>query len=421
MWLSDLQLVLPDGLLPCGSLRIEDGRIADIVEGPVHHAAVYGGGLLAIPGLIDMHGDMLERDISPRPGAELPFAMALHELDKRLVATGITTAYAAISFAWHTGQSLRSDVKARAIMATINNLRPTLLADHYVHARFEITNPQAGAILEEMILAEQVHLASIMDHTPGQGQYRDIEAYIRQMFEWRKKMGDPLGGNGKEITETDVRESVLIAQQRPKAWESVYSVAQVAQKHGVVLASHDDDTAEKVDLMLDIGIHMSEFPVTKEAAGRARYHGLHVAMGAPNALQGRSLSGNLSAVDAIADGLIDILATDYYPASMLQATFTLVARGVLPLYKAIKLVSENVADGLRLYDRGQIAVGKLADIVLLDSSDILPRVHGTLRQGQPVYWDKFMNARGVIRTTNRSAEIELVSKIAEWSNCRVTK
>ena len=152
MWLSDLQIVLPDGVLERGSLRIEQGCIADIVEGPVQGTAVQGAGLLAIPGLIDLHGDMLERDISPRPGAELPFAMALYELDNRLVATGITTAYAAISFAWHTGQSLRSDAKARAIMATINELRPVLLAEHYVHARFEITNPQAGAILEEMIL-----------------------------------------------------------------------------------------------------------------------------------------------------------------------------------------------------------------------------------------------------------------------------
>lgn len=113
MWQSALEIVLPDGVLAHGSLRIEQTRIAEIVEGLVAGAAVQGAGLLAIPGLIDMHGDMLERDISPRPGAELPFAMALYELDKRLVATGITTAYAAISFAWHTGQSLRSDAKAR--------------------------------------------------------------------------------------------------------------------------------------------------------------------------------------------------------------------------------------------------------------------------------------------------------------------
>ncbi|MBX3013524.1 MAG: alpha-D-ribose 1-methylphosphonate 5-triphosphate diphosphatase [Caldilineaceae bacterium] len=411
MWLSDLQIVLPDGILERGSICIEAGQFVDIVEGPVPGAAVQGAGLMAIPGLIDMHGDMLERDISPRPGAELPFALALYELDKRLVATGITTAYAAISFAWHTGQSLRSDSKARAIMATINALRPTLLADHYVHARFEITNPQAGAVLEEMILAGQVHLASIMDHTPGQGQYRDIEGYVKQMFEWRRKMGDPLGGNGKEITETDVRESVVVAQQRPKAWDAVYSVAQVARKHGVVLASHDDDTVEKVNLMLDVGINLSEFPVTKEAAYRARQQGIHVAMGAPNALQGRSLSGNLSAADAIADGLVDILATDYYPASMLQAAFALAERGVLPLYRAIKLVSEHVADGLRLHDRGQIAVGKVADLVLLDCQGSLPRVHGTLRHGHPVYWDKFMHVRGTLRATSPA-----ISQPVEVSN-----
>ena len=411
MWLSDLQIVLPDGILQRGSLRVEDGYIAEIIEGPVvgsaKRFAICGSGLVVIPGLIDMHGDMLERDISPRPGAELPFAMALHELDKRLVATGITTAYAAISFAWHTGQSLRSDVKARAIMATINNLRPTLLADHYVHARFEITNPQAGAILEELILDGQVHMASLMDHTPGQGQYRDIESYVKQIFEWRKKMGDPLGGSSQDITEEQVRESVVVAQQRPKAWDSVYSVAKVAQTHGVVLASHDDDTVEKVNLMLDVGIGMSEFPVSKEAAAQARQYGLHVAMGAPNALQGRSLSGNLSAAEAIADGLVDILATDYYPAAMLQAVFALVKRNVLPLHSAIKLVSENVADGLNLHDRGQIAVGKLADLVLVDSRGDLPRVHGTVRQGQPVYWDKFMHARGVLQPSSQSIYAEL--------------
>lgn len=401
MWLSDLQLVLPDGVLDRGSLQIEDGRIAAIVEGPVRtaagaRAAVRGAGLLAIPGLIDMHGDMLERDISPRPGAELPTALALNELDKRLVATGITTAYAAISFAWHAGQGLRSDGRARAIMATINTLRPTLLADHRVHARFEITNPQAGSVLEEMILAGQVHMASIMDHTPGQGQYRDIESYVKQMCEWHRTMGDPLGGNGQAITEADVRESVAVARQRPRAWESVSSVARVAREHGVVLASHDDDTVEKVDLMLEIGIDLSEFPVSKEAAGRARERGLHVAMGAPNALQGRSLSGNLSAVDAIADGLVDILVTDYYPAAMLQAALALVVRGVLPLHEAVKLISENVAHALRLHDRGQLATGKLADVVLLDVSGDVPRVHGTLRHGQPVYWDRFMHARGTL-------------------------
>ncbi|MFN8440216.1 MAG: alpha-D-ribose 1-methylphosphonate 5-triphosphate diphosphatase [Caldilineaceae bacterium] len=393
MWLSDLQIVLPDGVIQHGSLRIEAGYIVEIVEGPVANAEVKGTGLLAIPGLIDMHGDMLERDISPRPGAELPFAMALHELDKRLVATGITTAYAAISFAWHTGQSLRSDTKARSIMATIHQLRPTLLADHYVHARFEITNPQAGEILEEMILAGQVQMASIMDHTPGQGQYRDIESYVKQMFEWRKRMGDPLGGSGSEITEEEVRQSVLVAQARPKAWDSVYSVAEVAKKHHVILASHDDDTAEKVDLMLNVGVGLSEFPVTKEAAAQARCKGLHVAMGAPNALQGRSLSGNLSALEAVSERLVDILATDYYPASMLQAAFAIVKRGILPLHEAVKLVSENVADGLTLMDRGQLVPGKLADIVLLDDTGTLPRVHGTLRHGIPVYWDRFMSAR----------------------------
>jgi alpha-D-ribose 1-methylphosphonate 5-triphosphate diphosphatase len=233
-------------------------------------------------------------------------------LDKRLVATGITTAYAAIAFAWHKDDSVRSEGRARQIMTTVNEMRPHLLADHYVHARFEITNPAAGLVLEELLNLGHVHLVSIMDHTPGQGQYRDIEGYVKFAIEWRKQMGDALSGGGDTVTEEEIRTNVAIAQQRPKGWDAVRSVSAIARQHGAPLASHDDDTVEKVNLVRSFGVTISEFPVTAEAAQEARRQGIHVAMGAPNALQGRSLSGNLSAAAAIEEGLVDILATDYY-------------------------------------------------------------------------------------------------------------
>jgi alpha-D-ribose 1-methylphosphonate 5-triphosphate diphosphatase len=400
MWISDVRLVLPDGVVKCGALRIEDGYIAEIRTAPITDATLHAPGLTVLPGLVDMHGDMLEREITPRPKANLPIDLALHELDKRLVATGITTAYAAVSFAWHKDDSNRSEEKARRIMETVNALRPELLADHLVHARFEITNPEAGGVLEDLLHRSQVHLVSIMDHTPGQGQYRDIEAYIKFVIEWRKQTGQVLSGDGNESSEAEVRASVIKAQERPKAWEAVYSVAAVAQAHGVPLASHDDDTVEKVALLADLGIVFSEFPVTREAAAEARRRGIHVAMGAPNALQGRSLSGNLSAADAVAEGLVDTLATDYYPAAMLHAAYTLVARGILPLHEAIKLVSQHPADALGLDDRGQLAVGRLADLVFVDER-ALPRVHGVLRHGVPVYWDRFMAQLGVLNPSVR--------------------
>lgn len=407
MWLSDLRLVLPDGIVERGSLRIEDGNIAEIREGLVAGATLAAPGLTLLPGLVDMHGDMLEREISPRPKASLPIELALHELDKRLVATGITTAYAAISFAWHKDDSTRSEEKARHIMATVNEQRPHLLADHFVHARFEITNPGAGLVLEELLDQEHVHLISIMDHTPGQGQYRDIEAYIKFAIEWRKRTGDNLTSDGEEITEETLRANIETAQQRPKAWEAVYEVSRIARQRGVTLASHDDDTVEKVNLLADLGVAISEFPVSWEAAQHARSLGIHVAMGAPNALQGRSLSGNLSAAEAVESGVVDTLATDYYPAAMLHAACALAERGIMPLYEAIKLVSQNPADALGLHDRGRIAVGRNADLVLVDLSG-LPRVHGVLRHGQPIYWDRYMAHFGVLNppvaiTTNNLA------------------
>ena len=395
MWLSDLRLVLPDGIVERGSVRIEDGYIAEIRDSLVPGATLAASGLTLLPGLVDLHGDMLEREISPRPKAALPIELALHELDKRLVATGITTAYAAISFAWHKDDSTRSEAKARQIMATVNEERPNLLADHFVHARFEITNPDAGLVLEELLDQGYVHLISIMDHTPGQGQYRDIEAYIKFAIEWRKRTGDNLTSSGDEITEDDIRANVAVAQQRPKAWDAVATVSEIARQRGVPLASHDDDTVEKVNLVADFGVTISEFPVTWEAAQHARSRGIHVAMGAPNALQGRSLSGNLSAADAVEAGVIDTLATDYYPASMLHAACAMVERGVLPLHESIKLVSQNPADALGLHDRGRIAVGRLADLVFADLN-ALPRVHGVLRHGQPVYWDRYMAHRGIL-------------------------
>jgi alpha-D-ribose 1-methylphosphonate 5-triphosphate diphosphatase len=394
MWLSDLRIVLPEGILDGGSIQIAEGHIASIIPERAPEPAVHLPGLLALPGLIDIHGDMLEREINPRPNAEIPIDLALHELDKRLVATGITTAYAAVSFAWHKGDSVRSEGRARQIMATVNELRPTLLADHRVHARFEITNPDAGLVLQDLLHRDQVHLISIMDHTPGQGQYRDIEAYVKFMLEWTQRTGE-------NLSEAQLRERVEQAQQRPKGWGAVRAVAELAKLHKIPLASHDDDTVDKVNFVRDLGVTISEFPVTREAAHHAKTLGIHTAMGAPNALRGRSLTGNLSAFDAVADRLVDTLATDYYPAAMMHAAFAFAEKGILPLHESIKLVTQNPADSVGLHDRGRLQVGCAADIVLVEE-DRRPRVRGVLRDGVPVYWDRYMAEVGpALRAVNR--------------------
>jgi alpha-D-ribose 1-methylphosphonate 5-triphosphate diphosphatase len=246
-------------------------------------------------------------------------------------------------------------------------------------------------------LDRQVHLISIMDHTPGQGQYRDIEAYVKFAVEWSKRTGE-------NLDEEAVRTHIEHAQTRPKAWDVVRDIARLANQHGVVLASHDDDTTEKVALMHELGVALSEFPVSWDAAQFARDRGIHVAMGAPNALQGRSLSGNLSAAEAVEAGLVDTLATDYYPASMLHAAFAFVERGVMPSHQAIRLVSQNPADALGLTDRGRVIEGARADLVFVETTG-RPRVRGTLRSGMPVYWDNHMSQLSLLRRPGQEWEM----------------
>jgi alpha-D-ribose 1-methylphosphonate 5-triphosphate diphosphatase len=385
MWLSDLQIVLPNGVLERGSICIADGRIAEIVEGPVARAEVQARGLTAIPGIIDMHGDMLEREIEPRPGARFPVELGLFELDKRLIANGVTTAYAAISF--HPTQqrnALRTIERAQSMARAIAALRSSLLVDLHVHARFEITHPDVADALADLLVTGQVHLVSLTDHTPGQGQYRDIEQYIERIAAWRDVSRDEIA------QQTQAR--LQRAQHNPPSWDVVRAVTRTAAAHGLPIASHDDDTAAKVDLVASLGATIAEFPVSLEAAQAARERGLHVVMGAPNVLRGGSHSGNLSAREAIEAGVVDLLAADYYPAALLQAAFLLADQDVLPLHEAVNLVTHNVARALQLGDRGSLAVGQVADIALIEPC-APPRVRGTLRRGVPIYWDTEMAQR----------------------------
>ncbi len=382
MWISDARLVLPDRVIERGALYIEDGHIARIVEGSAPEAGIVLPGLTVIPGIIDLHGDMLERDIEPRPGAWFPVELALYELDKRLASAGITTAYAAVSFAWRQND-LRSQEKAQEIIEVIHTRRDACLVDMRVHARFEVTNPDTAPILEPLLAAGKVQLVSVMDHTPGQGQYTNIEKYVDFMTRWLGFDPEKIGVDVLKRIEGAIEQQVA----KPRDWSVVESVVRAARAHGIPVASHDDDTIEKVDEEHALGVSISEFPVSRAAAERAREHGMAVIMGAPNAYRGTSTSGNLSARQAIALGLVDILATDYFPAAMLHAAFLMADQGVLPLHEAVRLISANPAAAMGLDDRGAIAVGRRADLVLVEAGGAHPRVRGTLRGGVPIYRD----------------------------------
>ncbi|MEM9955065.1 MAG: alpha-D-ribose 1-methylphosphonate 5-triphosphate diphosphatase [Chloroflexota bacterium] len=388
MWLSDLKVVLPDQTLECGSVLIEDGIIVDIIEGEAPITVPSLNGLTLIPGLIDLHGDMLERDVQPRPSARFPTEIGLLELDKRLAGAGITTAYAAISFAWRNND-LRSQESATEMIETLNRLNDDTLVDMYVHARFEVTNSETGPILSDLLERDLIHLVSIMDHTPGQGQYGDIDRYLNFMHKWLGVDIAALGTSKEEIMEK-MKANIMEKAEAPRDWAVVRDVIEVALKHNIPIASHDDDTLQKVTEQAQMGVSISEFPVSKEAAQAAKDNGMWVIMGSPNAYRGKSTSDNLSAMDAIADNLVDILATDYYPAAMIHTAFKLYHDGVMPLHDSIKLVSTNAADAMGMTDRGRIETGCCADLVLVHEKTKFPQVRGTIRQGQPIYWDSHL-------------------------------
>lgn len=385
MWLTDLKIVLPDRILERGAINIEDGRIAEIVEGDKRGYGLSAVGLTLIPGVIDLHGDMLERDIEPRPQAFFPTTVALYELDKRLAGAGITTAFAAVGFAWHQND-LRTQEKATEIIRSIRAKRHELMVDFRVHARFEIANTDTAAILEGLLTDQLVDMVSLMDHTPGQGQYSDITRYVDFMVTW---LGIP-----RELLENDAKErmksKIAAVSEIPRDWSQADEVCRLARTHGIPIASHDDDKPAKIDQMAAMGVTISEFPVTEEAARYARARGMYTIMGAPNAYRGSSNTGNLSALHAIEAGLVDILATDYYPPAMLQTAFKLAKQGTLPLYEGVKLIAENPAKAVGLHDRGRIEVGLLADLVLVEEGPDHPRIRATLRQGHPIYWDAHM-------------------------------
>jgi alpha-D-ribose 1-methylphosphonate 5-triphosphate diphosphatase len=280
---------------------------------------------------------------------------------------------------------LRSQEYAIDIINTITAMRHDLLVDLLIHARFEVTNPDTIPILKPMLEQGLIQLVSVMDHTPGQGQYKNVKKYVEFMTRW---LGfDPHDVGEKTISQVEYSIETNAAQ--PRNWDIVRDITETALAYNIPVASHDDDTVEKVQKLASLGVTISEFPVTLVAAEEARRHGMHVIMGSPNAYRGASTSGNLGARDAIKANVADILATDYFPAAMFHSMLLLHKQEGLPLYESANLITQNPAAAMRLNDRGRIAPGLRADLVVFDDTDY-PRIHATLRQGTPIYWDMRM-------------------------------
>ena len=365
------RLVLPDGIHEGTAIRIEGGLIAKIGKGQATAGAkkIDAAGRYVMAGIIDLHSDALEKELEPRPNTRFPTDIVLLEMDKKLAACGITTMYHSISFA-EDEIGIRSNKMAESIIREINHLLPKLRIRTKVHARYEMTDEAAVPVLEKLIDEDKVNLFSFMDHTPGQGQFRDAASFHRYFKTVYQKMDTEITG----IVKRKIASQKFIRQR-------LDYLIDLCVKRNIPMASHDDDSEAKVEWLRQKGISISEFPVNLEAALAACRNNLHVCLGAPNALRGNSQSKNLSAREAVTKGLCDVLCSDYAPMTLLHAAFKLADEGLLRLHEAIRLVTINPAKAIGIdHDTGSLQEGKAADFIIVDKQNSHAQVLKTLLQ-----------------------------------------
>ncbi|GHO41966.1 alpha-D-ribose 1-methylphosphonate 5-triphosphate diphosphatase [Ktedonospora formicarum] len=378
------KIVLPDQIVK-GSLLIRDGRIEAIVPaeqtGVVQsaHKTIDADGMYVVPGIIDTHSDAIEKEIEPRPGSHFPMETAFYELEKKLVGHGITTIYHGLSMAGGVGP--RSDTVVEQALQTFYRLaQERCLMRHRLHLRYEMLNFPAIEIAHKHIREGSIHLLSLMDHSPGQGQYRMPGSYARYVSKTYELEGEAARAKAEEMVEL----------HKHIDWQAVKHLAHSAILAGIPVASHDDDTYEKVDQMQESGVSVCEFPMNLKTALYASERGLQVSVGAPNVVRGGSHGKNLSALEAINANAAHIICSDYYPAAMLVSVFRLIRDG-MDMAKAFRLVTLNPARALKIdHDLGSLEPGKWADLAMVEEYNGYPLVRKTLVQGEIVYQSDYV-------------------------------
>lgn len=372
--LSNAQIVLAEEVVK-GNVLLADGCIKTIDRGPPRGGEDMEGDYL-IPGLVELHTDHLENHYRPRPGVFWDPLAALHAHDAQVASSGITTVFDAVRIG--SDQDL-PDMLAHAekLVGAIRTGRDGgwLRAEHFIHLRCELPSHDVVAHFEALAQYKATRLASVMDHTPGQRQFRSLEDYKRF---YAKQMGR---------SERELQAYLDARQAEHERYAAANRRVIVGRAHelGLALASHDDASLVHVEEAARDGVAIAEFPTTLEAASAAHDAGLAILMGAPNVVRGRSHSGNISATDLVAAGLLDILSSDYVPFALLQAAFLLPQRVEgLSLPMALATVTRNPARAAGLDDRGEIAPGKRGDLVRVAASLPLPVVRGVWREGQRV-------------------------------------
>ena len=363
--------VLTDGAVGAASVFVADGVV--VATRPAAARPLDASGMLVLPGIVDVHGDGFERQIMPRPRVSFPLDLALHETDRQLVANGITTAFHGLTVSWEPG--LRSLDNAVAFVAAWQRHRAGLACDTRLHLRWE-TFALAGADQVTVWLAlEPTPILAFNDHTTSMVEKATIARGLSQMAE----------RSGLD----EAAYQALLAEvwgRRDEVPAAIDRLAAAARRAGAVMLAHDERSPEERARYRALGARASEFPMTLATARAARTADEHTILGAPNVVRGGSHCGALDAAAAAADGLCTVLTTDYFYPAPLRAAFMLAADGPMDLAAAWALVSRNAAAAAGLDDRGEIAPGRRADLIVVDARDRrAPRVVATLVGGLLVY------------------------------------
>jgi alpha-D-ribose 1-methylphosphonate 5-triphosphate diphosphatase len=375
--IGNARIVLADSVVERGWIAFADGRVAGYGEGNAPAGGEDAGGDLVMPGLIELHTDHLEAHYVPRPKVFWDPIAAVVSYDGQLATAGITTVLDSLRV-WREDGAEEVDGRAGVLAEAIAAARDAnmLRSDHFLHLRCEIPMPSVVEEARELIGRPDVRLMSLMDHTPGQRQFRN-EAKLRDYYRGK--------GPGMTDAELDVLFERRFAYQKAHAATNMREIVALAHQYEIPLASHDDTTDENVADAIRDRVSVAEFPTTMEAARGLHQAGIGILMGAPNVVRGGSHSGNIAAVDLAREGLLDILSSDYIPSSLLMAALQLPQRvPAIDLASAIRTVTKTPAEAVGLADRGEIAIGKRADLIRVHVARDVPVVRSVWREGHRV-------------------------------------
>lgn len=381
--LTNARIVTADQVFT-GTVVLRDGMISDVQTGVSYLPQSQNlDGDYLLPGLVELHTDNLEKHLSPRPGVDWPSASAVISHDAQIIAAGITTVFDALSIGDVNPKGKRMQQLPGMVEAIAKaNAADMARAEHRLHLRCEVCHPDTLSVFRDLVEQPLVQLVSTMDHSPGQRQFA-LESKYREYYMGKYHLSNQ---QMDEFIVEQVANSKIYSDRYRKA------IVDICLARGLSVASHDDATVEHVEESAGYGMTIAEFPTTLEAAQACRRLDMSVLMGAPNIVRGGSHSGNIAAATLAKEGLLDILSSDYYPASLLQAAFTLGAQldddqpqTGAGLAKAVTTVSLAPARSAGLQDRGEIRVGLRADLIHARAVGNLPVIQQVWRQAKRVF------------------------------------